>query len=292
LPLAGRPLLSHIVESVPPDVSITASTNAAFADSLHAWAAGLGRPVTVVVEQTRSDSEKLGALGAIAQWLESAQIHEDVLLLAGDNYLGFRLVDFLAAYHPGVPLLAVREIGDLQAATQFGTAVLEPASVRMAAYEEKPKVARSSLVSTTCAVLPAHTFPIIQACAQTHPDKNGVIWEAFLKAGIACEAFPFTEAWFDIGAFDAYLEATRTLVGDRAQIDASATCTNLVGHGSVVVGPRCQVRDAVLTDVVLFEDCEITDCVLERCVVDRGCVLRGVDLSGKMLRQGTRLTRS
>ncbi len=291
LPLAGKPLLTRIVESVPEGIAITASTNAEFAESMAEWQQTLDRPVTVIVEKTRNDKEKLGALGALAQWMRETNVQEDILLLAGDNYLGFKMSDFLSCYTPGVPLLAVREIGDRAAATKFGTVVLQPGSRRMALYEEKPKDPKSSLVSTTCAVFPPSVFPLILQYALTHPDNNGGVWEQFLLNGVPCEAFPFTEAWFDIGSYEAYLTATTTLVGENVAADPTATIENSVTRGSVVLGAKTVVKRCELADTVIFEDCIVEDCVLERCILDRGCVLKGVDIHGKMLRAGTTLTR-
>lgn len=59
----------------------------------------------------------------------------------------------------------------------------------------------------------------------------------------------------------------------------------------MVLGARSQVQGSDLTNTVLFEDCQVEDCVLDRCILDRGCILKGVDLSGKMLRAGTILTK-
>lgn len=291
LPLVGKPLLTHIVESIPEGIAITASTNAEFAESMAEWQKTLRRPVTVIVEKTRSDKEKLGALGALAQWMRETNVQDDILLLAGDNYLGFKMSDFLASYTPGVPLLAVREIGDRAAATKFGTVVLQPGTRRMALYEEKPKEPKSSLVSTTCAVFPPSVFPLILNYSLTHPDNNGGVWEQFLLNGVPCEAFPFTESWFDIGSYEAYLSATTTLVGQTVQADPTASFIESTDRGSVVLGAHSRVVGSELTDTVLFEDCIVENCVLDRCIVDRGCVLKGIDLSGKMLRAGTILTR-
>jgi glucose-1-phosphate thymidylyltransferase len=185
----------------------------------------------------------------------------------------------------------VREIGDRAAATKFGTVVLHPGSRRMALYEEKPKEPKSSLVSTTCAVFPPSVFPLILNYSLTHPDNNGGVWEQFLLNGVPCEAFPFTEAWFDIGSYEAYLAATVALVGENVEKDPTATLADSVTKGSVVLGANSVVKRSELTDTVLFEDCVVEDCVLDRCILDRGCVLKGVDLSGKMLRAGTTLTR-
>lgn len=287
LPIAGKPLLTHIVENIPDDIEIVASTNSVFEQSFLDWQKTIDRPVRVIIERTKSDDEKLGALGALAQWLKDENVNEDVLLLAGDNYLGFTLSDFLARYEPGHPLLAMRDIGDKAQASKFGTAALKEDGKTMLLYEEKPPEPKSSLVSTTCCVLPVAVFPIIFECAVTHPDKNGVIWERFVERGIPAEAFAFTEPWFDVGSFDAYVDATRTIVGEQMLKGEGSSLTDSQTEGSVVLGEGSTVTKSTLKDTVLFENCVIEDCVLNRCVIDNGCVLKGVDLTGKMIREGT-----
>lgn len=290
LPVAGKPFLTHIVEELP-EMLVTASTNAAFADATEAWAKTLNRPVTVVTERTKSDDDKLGALGALAQWLKDTNPQDDVLLLAGDNYLDIRMREFLAAYTPGIPLLAANDIGDKSKAKPFGTVIVKEDGKTIAFYEEKPSDPKSSLVSATCCVLPRSVFPVIQECAVTHPDKNGVIWERFVERNIPCQAFVFKERWFDIGSFESYLEASRYFSGGRIVLDATATLDRTHSTDMVVIGKNSVVRECDLQDVVVFEDCVVEDCVLKNCVIDNGCHLRGVDLTGKMIREGTRLVR-
>lgn len=301
LPLAGKPLLTHIVESLPPEIPITVSTNAVFAPGFALWRKTHPRPITIVVEQTRSDSEKLGALGAVAQWLRQEGIDDDVLLLTGDNYFGFSLKDFLAAYRNSIPLIAAQDIGDKEKATMFGvlTVVAESggsASTRsiMTAFEEKPAHPKSTLVSTGCSILPSTTLPILLEYARHHPDNIGGIFEEFLRQGQRVDCFTFTEPWFDIGTYDAYLDATRALVPaghpvihPTAMVDEESRrrCT-----GSVVIGAGTVVTHSSLSDTILFENCRVNDCILERCILDDRCTLHGTDLAGKMLRSGTTLS--
>jgi len=134
LPLAGKPIITHLVEKIPAGMPVTVSTNAAFADGFKRWldpSLRLGqvpmRNIELVIEPTLRDNQKLGALGSIAQWIESEKIDEDLLILTGDNYLGFSMETFLAAFH-GNPLLAAHDIGDLERAKVFGTVVPEIAS--------------------------------------------------------------------------------------------------------------------------------------------------------------------
>jgi glucose-1-phosphate thymidylyltransferase len=290
LPLAGKPMMTHIVEQLPAEMPVTVSTNAAFADAFAQWEKTLSRKVDVVIEQTRSEDEKLGNMGALKQWMEMKNIQEDILLLAGDNYLGFNMSDFLARYTDGTPLLAIYDIKDLSQATRFGNIILKDDAKTMAAFEEKPKNPKSTLVSTTCSVLPKQHFPFILDYCAANKDNPGGLWEAFLKHGDTVECFDFDQPWFDIGSFEAYLEATRVLVGDTL-ISAQAVFENSMREGSVVLGKGTKVINSTLRNVVVFDDCTIDDCILEDCVIDSHCVLRRADITGKMIREGTRLER-
>lgn len=291
LPLAGKPMLSHIVEQIPAGFPVTVSTNASFAESFDDWKKTLARSdVTVRIEHTRSDDEKLGTLGATAQWIEEEKIDDDILLLTGDNYFGFEMNTFVEHFS-GNALVAAYDIGDRSKASAFGTIVLGEDGRSAAGFEEKPKDPRSSLVSTGCSALPASVIPDLLAFAKVKPDNVGGIFEELLRLGRTVEVFTFTEPWFDIGSFEAYLEATRLLVGERALSAPTAALEDCVCHGSVVLGEGSRVRKSELTDTVIFGNCIIEDCILENCVIDDGCTLRGIDLTGKMLRAGTRLER-
>lgn len=300
LPLAGKPIIDHMLTKIPADVPVTVSTNAAFAEGFRQWQQHTPREVTLIIEQTGSDDHKLGALGAVAQWIEQEKIDDDLLLLTGDNYCGFALRDFLAAYEPGTPLLAAYDIGSTDRAKSFGTVITDEeqgtsneqrATCNVLAFEEKPTSPQTTLVSTGCSVLPKDTLPILRAYAQKHPDNVGGIFEELLRRKHAVHCYSFTEPWFDIGSFEAYLEATKVLVGENVMLSDGASVERCECSGSVVVGKNTRVSDSKLWNVVLFDDCVIEDCELTDCIIDQNCTLQHTDLKGKMLREGTVLHR-
>jgi glucose-1-phosphate thymidylyltransferase len=290
LPLAGKPLLTHLVENIPEGIEITVSTNATFAEDFAKWKnkqAAKDR-ITILIEDAGHEDEKLGALGAVAQWIRDERIEDDVLLLAGDNYIGFSIADLIAQYK-GNPLLAAHDIKEKEKAKLFGTVICE--DTRVTAFEEKPEEPKSTLISTGCYVLSKETLPVLIAYAKDHPDNIGSIFTHFLDQNIDVDCASFSEPWFDIGSFDAYLEATQALVGENFLLGESSAQEGSTLEGSVVLGKSSQVKQSSLKNVVLFEGCNIEDCVLENCIVDNSCNLRGVDLTGKMLREGTQLVR-
>lgn len=289
LPLAGKPILSHIVNQIPEHIPVVVSTNASFKESFHEWQKTMNRKnLEVRIEQTTSDDEKLGTLGATAQWIEQEKIDDDILLLTGDNYFGFNMNTFIDQFS-GSALVAAYDIQNTEQAKSFGTIILETDKKHIAAFEEKPKEPKSTLVSTGCSILPASTLDDLRAFAKIKPDNVGGIFEELLRLKKSVECFTFSEPWFDIGSFDAYLEATHTLVGNNVITNESSKLTHTETEGSVVIGNNCTISKSILRNVVLFGDCTIENCVLERCIIDSGCILRNVDLTGKMLREKTRL---
>ena len=291
LPVAGKPLLSHIVEKIPAGIPVTVSTNAAFGEDMKRWSETIGRrDLTVRVEQTKNDDEKLGTLGATAQWIEAENIKDDILLLTGDNWFGFNMNTFIDQYD-GITLVAAYDIGDQAKASAFGTIITGADGNAVTAFEEKPTEPKTSLVSTGASILPASVIPDLLAFAKIKPDNVGGIFEELLRLQRPVHCFRFHEPWFDIGSFETYLEATRNIVGDALFTGPDTTVQDCTRTGSVVVGKGSTLTKCVLEDTVIFENCVIEDCVLRDCVIDDGCVLKGIDLTGKMLRAGTQLVR-
>ena len=301
LPLAGKPIITHLVEKIPAEIPVTVSTNATFAKGFQTWLEELPRKdVELIIEGTQRDDHKLGALGSIAQWIDAEKIDDDLLILTGDNYLGFSLSRFLQMF-TGNPLLAAHDIGDLERAKGFGTVIIEGASgsplprrgeglgVGVLAFEEKPTNPKSTLVSTGCIILPKATLPILIEFARMKPDNLGGIFEEFLRRGLTVECAAFTECWMDIGSFHSYLDAHKELVGENALIDPGASVRNSTLKGSVTVGKGCVIEGSELMNCMIFDSVTIRNCTLRDCVIDDGCVLEGIDLHKQMLRTGTRL---
>jgi glucose-1-phosphate thymidylyltransferase len=293
LPLAGRPLISHLVEKIPADIPATISTNAAFAEGFEAWQEAMQRPhMTLVIENSKKDEQKLGALGAVAEWVTQEDVQEDVLLLTGDNYLGFSITYFLTNYHTGVPLLAACDIKDIERAKLFGTVLIDPQNpTHIVGFEEKPKEPKTTLVSTGCSIIPKELLPILVDFAREHPDNIGGIFEELLRRRIPIECFTFDQHWLDIGSFSSYLEAHRLIVGGHTLLDPGATVDRTQCEGSVSVGAGSRVTGSQIKDCIIFDHCTIENCVLRNCIIDDHCQLKGIDLDDQMLRAGTVLQR-
>lgn len=288
LPLAGEPLLTHLIKGLPQDLPIYVSTNAVFETGFKEWTTRAGnKNIHVTIEAARKDGEKLGALGAFAAWLKTEGMDDDVMLLTGDNYFGVSLKKILDAFDGKTTLIAVHDVKEKNLAKGFGTVIAS--GTKVTGFEEKPPEPKSSLVSTGCSVIPKSLLPNVLAYAEKKPDNVGGLFEELLQEGFEIQAFEFSEPWLDIGSFHAYLEAHRLIVGGSLHAAPDTHTEGSSFTGSVAIGHGSTVKNSDLTDCIIFENALIEDCTLRHCIVDNNCVLKGVDLEKKMLREGTRL---
>lgn len=194
----GKPLLSHLVAKIPQNIEILVSTNLKFEADFRQWQRGVGRDIELCIEPTRTEEQKMGAVGSLNFWINSKGITEDLLVIAGDNYFEFDLSQFIAAYNSNNTLVAVHDIGDRSQASQFGVVRLD--GYRLAGLEEKPAKPESSLIATACYILPPRVFPLLSRyCSRGRRDNLG----SFISHLIAVDqvhGYLFTEPWFDIGS--------------------------------------------------------------------------------------------
>lgn len=288
LHLKDRPLISHIVEKLPQDTEIIISTNAVFEKEFKKWAEGFkDKNIKIFVEDSAGDDMKKGALGATAFVIETEGIDEDLMLLAGDNYFGFKMEDMLERFSDN-PLLAAYDIGDLEKAKKFGVVVQKDGKV--VEFQEKPDQPKSTLVSTGCFLFPAKNLKDIVHYAKENNDDLGGIFEYLIQKGETIDVFRFDEPWVDIGSYEAYLQANKDLLdGQVIEQNGVRKEGNNEFIGGVYLGKNVTVRNSVIDHSVILGNCEIDNCVIRNCVIDENCTLKNLDLSHKMIRQGSKI---
>lgn len=194
----GKPLLTHIVNKIPHDMAVLIATNKRFETEFLRWREGIDKQVEICYEDACSDEQKKGAVGALQFWVVNKQINQDLLVIAGDNYFGFNLEEFIAAYDSEKALVAVHDISDKRKAAQFGVVKLE--GDRIVRFEEKPANPESALVATAIYIFPPRLFPILaHYCARGQTDDLGS-FISYLVNVDEVKAYVFAEAWFDIGS--------------------------------------------------------------------------------------------
>jgi len=284
LHLAGKPLIKHIIDNLPPEMEVIISTNKAFQEDFEELKKSYPeRNIQVFIEDSQSDKSKKGALAATAMVIDEFEINTPLLLIAGDNYFGFDIKDFLAAYS-GETLLASYDTKSLEAAKQFGVLTIE--GKKLVSFVEKPLDPPSTLVSTGCYIFSPHHLELIKEYAQIAADNLGGIFEYLLQKNESAEVFTFSEEWIDIGSFESYLQAHLLLMKENKVHDSSLV-ENSDLRSAVEVGAHCQIDNCTLDQVIIMEGCQIKDARVRGCIIDKDCVIEGVDLDHKMIREGS-----
>jgi len=216
LPVGGRPLLDWILDRVREldDVdAVHLVTNSRFASLFTDWAGPHG--VVVHDDGTRSNDDRLGAVGDLQLVIERARLAEDeVLVLAGDNLFELSLSK-LVAWQRGktqpAGATAVHDVGDLELAKQYGIVTLDDDD-RIVHLVEKPAEPASTLASTVIYVLPReHVRLVEEYMAGGNSADNIGSFLGWLAGREPVYGYRFTGGWYDIGDREQLLEADNRL---------------------------------------------------------------------------------
>jgi glucose-1-phosphate thymidylyltransferase len=214
LPVGGRPIIDRILDNVAEVTEIDevhVVTNARKAPAFHEWASG--RDVTIHDDGTTSNDDRLGAIGDMQFVVDRVGADDDLLVIAGDNLFDFRLGDLVAFWGTkGVAsAVAVRDVGSLDLARQYGIVELDP-EWRIRSFVEKPDEPTSTLAATATYVFHREHVRLIRTYLKDEPgaDQPGR-FVAWLQQRELVYGWVFDEAWFDIGDHEQLLEADNRL---------------------------------------------------------------------------------
>jgi glucose-1-phosphate thymidylyltransferase len=219
LPLAERPMLDYLLDrirEVEEIEEIHLVTNASFADAFRDWAPD---DVTVHDDGTTSNEDRLGAIGDVAFAIERGGLEgEDLLVVAGDNLIGYSLPDFVDFWRAkDGSAIAVHEVEDRELLKQYGV-VEADADDRVIGLEEKPAEPRSNLAATASYLYRGDHLALLPRYLEegNPPDAPGnfVVW---LHARAPVYAYRVSGEWFDIGDLRQLLAADN-LLRERARL--------------------------------------------------------------------------
>ena len=213
LPIADRPMLDHILaklEVVTELDQIYISTNAKFETQFNEYLSSLKteKSIALFIEDTHSEQEKLGSVGALGFLINEKNIDDELLVIGGDNLFEFEMPDLINDFRDKqANIVALYDLGSLDNAGLYG--VVETSEERkIIGFEEKPQNPKSTLVSTACYVFTKRGVKnILRYLTEGNdPDKIGHFIE-WLYRNDDVFGFVFKGVWFDIGSFDRYDEA-------------------------------------------------------------------------------------
>ncbi len=295
LPIGETTVIDRIFAALEADdriETVYVSTNERFAPEFeaHIEASGFEKPV-LSVEETEAEAEKFGVVGALGQLVDREGIDDDLLVVAGDNLIGFDLSEFLDYFESkGTTTLAAYDVGDREKAKSYGLVELD--GDRVVDFQEKPDEPNSTLVSIACYGFPRESLRFEEYLADgNNPDEPGWFLQ-WLQSREVVNAFVFEEPWFDIGTPESYLEAiAHELDGDSVIAESATVERSTIGE-NVHVMAGAEITDATLDRSVVFEKAVVDGCEIKGTIIDEGTRIENVDLAGALIGAHTQLTNS
>lgn len=219
LPIGKKPIIDYIVDEINglPEVDgIFVVSNDKFYNGFMDWVAGSSSkiPVKVLNDGTTDDSNKKGAIGDIAFTINSENIDDELLIIAGDNFFTFSLKEYYDFYKStGGDCVCAKIINDAARLRQMAVAQVDEQS-RITVLEEKPAEPKSNLAVYAAYFYKKETVPLFEKYLSegNKPDAPGYFPEWLYKRGDVF-VYKMNGECFDIGTPEMYAEVNRIYGG-------------------------------------------------------------------------------
>ncbi len=217
LPVAGKPMIEHVLDNLAPISGIErvyVVTNAKFAGHFQKWsdhyrATKSKFEFTVFNDGSTDDINKLGAIGDIHYVLKTQNVEDDLIVVAGDNLFSEKLGGFgKFCREKNAPVLALYDVGNLEEIKKYNS--ISTAAGRITFFEEKPKNPTGTLTGIALYFYPKSTSPLIkQYIAEgNNPDQPGRLVQ-WLYPRTAVYTWRVPGLWCDIGSKETLEEANQ-----------------------------------------------------------------------------------
>jgi glucose-1-phosphate thymidylyltransferase len=282
LPVAGRPIIGHILADVAPlepeEVRLVVGY---YGDRVERYVREAFPEMAIrIVWQ----AEQLGLGHAVLQGLDEGD-HDSVLVILGDTVFD---VDYEAVVARREHVLGVRRVPDPE---RFGIVELTPEGDRIVKLVEKPREPRSDLALvglywvTDGEKLRAAIAGLVREDVRTRGEYQ--LTDALQRMIDSGERFaPFEIGdWFDCGKPETLLETNRQLLDrrggtpDRADrwrraaivppvyLDEDCVIENAVVGPHVSLARGATIRDSVVRDSIIAERASVEGLVMERSII-------------------------
>lgn len=206
LKVAGKPMIEHImfrIEEVDDIDEIFIVTNDKFYKHFLDWSKNYksNKTIKVINDGTKSNEDRLGAVGDIHFVLKNKEIDDDVLIIAGDNLFEFSLHHLNIFFNKKKsPVIALYDVKDKELAKKYGIALINE-DKKIIHFEEKPNNPRSTLAGTACYMFTKSDNKELEKVILSGktPDNLGDFIK-HLSENKHVYGFVFSERWFDVGS--------------------------------------------------------------------------------------------
>lgn len=214
LKVGKKTIIEHILsklEAVENLNQVYVVTNDKFYPVFNRWVKNVASSLKLKIlnDGTKSNEDRLGAIGDLHFVIKQEKISDDLLVIAGDNLFGFSLSDFVEFFNKKKSsIVAFHDLKDNEKVKgRYGVGILKESKV--VDFEEKPMEPNSSLASTACYLFKKNDLLYIESLVKTGKvDAPGNLIKHLAEKS-EVHGFVFNEHWFDVGTFESLEEAQK-----------------------------------------------------------------------------------
>ena len=179
--VAGKPIIEYILSDIEKEKEVDrvyVVTNDKFSNNFNEWAEDYSYsvPVEVVNDNTKSNDDRLGAIGDIYFTVSEKKIDDDLLIVAGDNLFDLDISEFLAFAKDHAPhaTIAAYDVGDKELAKKYGLVELDE-NQQVIDFQEKPAKPKTTLASLGLYYYPKASLSFLHKYIKegNNPDQPG-----------------------------------------------------------------------------------------------------------------------
>jgi glucose-1-phosphate thymidylyltransferase len=220
LTVGGKPIIEWVTDNLA-DVAnletIYVVTNDKFASGFRTWSERYQSrhpkfKIKIVNDGSKSDEDKLGAIGDINLVVTRENLAADALLIiAGDNLFTESLTGFVACAKETKATVGVYDVGDMEAIKKYGNIAVDPDGI-ITHFEEKPQKPRGTLAAIALYYYSPEVLSLLTTylAAGNNPDQPGRFVQWLYKR-TPVKTFQIKGKWLDIGSKETLEKADQIL---------------------------------------------------------------------------------
>jgi glucose-1-phosphate thymidylyltransferase len=206
--IGGKPVLEHVlakIEALGEVDAVFIVTNELYFKKFREWRelyeTGMG--IVIINDHTKSNEDRLGAIGDKHLAIKEGRIKEDVLDISSDNLFDFGLDDALDFFKwKKAPVIGLYDVKDKFLARHYGIVSIDSEN-RVNEFQEKPEHPVSTLASIGVYFYTAETVGLFEKYFKAGHSRdapgNFIAW---LHREMPVYGHTFKGKWFDIGSFE------------------------------------------------------------------------------------------
>jgi glucose-1-phosphate thymidylyltransferase len=209
LPVSGKPIIDHIFENVK-DINfekIVISTNSKFSDHFKYYINTQKRykNIELVIEPTKSESEKFGAVKGLNYVLRTLNINTDFTVIAGDNFFDFSLYSAFEKFSAlRKSVIGLYDVKSFAEARKFGVVKIAPDG-KILTITEKPEKPDSTLISMGVYLFKKEIKKLLEEYLVNSVNRDTIgTFLSWLLNKTELYTVKYDGAWADIGSIDIY----------------------------------------------------------------------------------------